>query len=180
KQSLFKTKHQIDLNRVWLHSNVQDSTVSEITSLTYFDHQRSLIIGWPLAENFLVEFDTKDIRDTWHERIQSNLDSWWKLNSSNTERVRVVIDQNQELDQNNNNSTPSFVIRKVFCIRPQDTVRDLIKKCIDTIHLQDSSVDNYILYVLNDVNLTSTTNHNLNHAVNSSLQSNQTQLIPLI
>ena len=41
-------------------------------------------------------------------------------------------------------------------------------------------MDNYILYVLNDVNLTSTTNHNLNHAVNSSLQSNQTQLIPLI
>ena len=71
KQSLFKTKHQIDLNRVWLHSNVQDSTVSEITSITYFDHQRSFIIGWPLAENFLVEFDTKDIRDTWHERIQS-------------------------------------------------------------------------------------------------------------
>lgn len=71
KQSLFKIKHQIDLNRVWLYSNIQDSTVSEITSLTYFDHQRSLIIGWPLAENFLVEFDTKDIRDTWHERIQS-------------------------------------------------------------------------------------------------------------
>ncbi|UJR32084.1 hypothetical protein I4U23_019552 [Adineta vaga] len=180
KQSLFKIKHRIDLHRIWLHTNFLDSIASEITSLTYYDHSRSLILGWPLAENFLVEFDTKDIRNTWHGRIQSILNSWWELNCSNTEHVRIVIDQNQESDQNNNTNTTSFVIRKVIGIRPQETVRDLIKKCIDTSHLQDSSVDNYVLYALNDVNLTSTTNPNLSQAINSSLQSNQTQLIPLI
>ncbi len=71
KQSLFKVKHQIDLNRIWLYSNINDSLASEITSLNYYDHHRTLIIGWPLAENFLVEFDTNDIRDLWYERIQT-------------------------------------------------------------------------------------------------------------
>lgn len=70
KQSLFKVKHRIDLNRVWLYPKLNDSIASEITSLTYYDNQRSLIIGWPLAENFLVEFDSKAIRDIWYERIQ--------------------------------------------------------------------------------------------------------------
>ncbi|CAF4879154.1 unnamed protein product, partial [Rotaria socialis] len=32
---------------------------------------RSLIIGWPLAENFIVEFDTKSIREIWKQRIES-------------------------------------------------------------------------------------------------------------
>jgi hypothetical protein len=71
KQSLFKIKHQIDLNRIWLYTNINDSIASEITSLTYYDYHRACIIGWPLAENFIVEFDTKDIRDVWYERIQS-------------------------------------------------------------------------------------------------------------
>jgi hypothetical protein len=71
KQSSFKIKHRIDLNRIWLSTNLNDSITSEITSLTYFDHNRTFIIGWPLAENFIVEFDTKNIRDSWNERIQS-------------------------------------------------------------------------------------------------------------
>jgi len=74
KQSFFKIKHRIDLNRVWLYTNIQnlnDPFASEITSLTYYDYHRAFIIGWPLAENFIVEFDTKDIKNTWHERIQS-------------------------------------------------------------------------------------------------------------
>jgi hypothetical protein len=71
KQPLFKVKHQIDLNRIWLYSNLTDSLVLEITSLTYYDHLRTFIIGWPLAENFLIEFDTKDIRGVWYERIQT-------------------------------------------------------------------------------------------------------------
>jgi hypothetical protein len=74
------------------------------------------------------------------------------MNSSAIEHVRIVIDQNQESDQNNN--TTSFLIvrfikndknkplkiiffqRKVISIRPQETVRDLIKKCIDTSYLR--------------------------------------------
>jgi hypothetical protein len=71
KQSSFKIKHRIDLNRVWLYTNFNDSITSEITSLTYYDQHRALIIGWPLAENFIAEFDTKHIRDIWNERIQS-------------------------------------------------------------------------------------------------------------
>ncbi len=78
----------------------------------------------------------------------------------------------------------------MISIRPQETVRDLIKKCIDTSHLRvckrkfllvylficikDSSVDNYILYALNE------TTNNINPTINSSPQLNQTQLIPLI
>lgn len=79
----------------------------------------------------------------------------------------------------------------MISIRPQDTVRDLIKKCIDTSHLQvrptarsrsrhtrlrpfiraqNSSVDDYVLYVLNDAA----------PAINPPLQANPTQLIPLI
>ncbi|CAF3276724.1 unnamed protein product [Rotaria sp. Silwood2] len=181
KQSLLKIKHRINLNRIWLYTdieNINESIISEITSLTYYDYHRTLIIGWPLGENFLVEFDTKDIRDIWYKRIQSTLNFWWQLNSSNIEHVRVVIEQNQEYDLNNNNTT-SLLIRKVISIRPQETVRDLIKKCIDTCHLRDSCVDNYILFVLNDSNIISITN-NTNQLVNSSLQSNQVQLIPLI
>ncbi|CAF3965102.1 unnamed protein product [Rotaria sordida] len=177
KQSLLKIKHRIDLNRLWLYTNIEninESIISEITSLTYYDYHRTLIIGWPLVENFLVEFDTKDIRDIWYKRIQSTLNFWWQLNSLNIEHVRIVIDQNQEYDQNNN--TTSFLIRKVISIQPQETVRDLIKKCIDACHLRDSCVDNYILFVLNDSNIIS----NTNQLVNSSLQSNQIQLIPLI
>ncbi|CAF3798494.1 unnamed protein product [Adineta steineri] len=186
KQSLFRIKHRININRLWLYTELNDYISSEITSLTYYDHQRTFIIGWPLVENFLVEFDTKDIKNIWHERIQSALNIWQQLNTSNVEHVRVLIDQNQEPDQNNNNTTTLFVIRKVISIRPQETVRDLIKKCIDTSHLQDSSIDNYVLYVLNDANITSNTNNNnnnnnnMNQGMNSSLQLNQTQLIPLI
>lgn len=36
------------------------------------------------------------------------LRSWWQLNDSNIEHVRIVIDQNYESDQNNN--TASFLI----------------------------------------------------------------------
>lgn len=71
KQSLLKIKHQIDLNRIWLYTNINDSIASEITTLTYYEPHRTFLIGWPLAENFLVEFDTKDIKDLWSERIQS-------------------------------------------------------------------------------------------------------------
>lgn len=41
-------------------------------------------------------------------------------------------------------------------------------------------MDNYILYVLNDINIPSNTNNNINQAISSSSPSNQTQLIPLI
>jgi hypothetical protein len=68
---LFKIKYRIDLNRIWLYTNFNDNIVSEITSLNYYDSHRSVIIGWPLAENFIVEFDTKSIRDIWKERIES-------------------------------------------------------------------------------------------------------------
>jgi hypothetical protein len=71
KLSLFKIKHQIDLNRIWLYANINDSIASEISSLTYYDYTRAFIIGWPLAENFIVEFDTKDIKDVWYDRMQS-------------------------------------------------------------------------------------------------------------
>jgi hypothetical protein len=71
RQFLFKIKQRIDLNRLWLYTNLNDSIVSDITSLNYYDQQRSMIIGWPLAENFIVEFDTKSIRDIWKERIES-------------------------------------------------------------------------------------------------------------
>ena len=64
-------KERIDLTRLWLCSHVQDSIASEITSLTYYDAQRSIILGWPLAENFVVEFETKSIRDLWKERFES-------------------------------------------------------------------------------------------------------------
>ena len=37
-------------------------------------------------------------------------------------------------------------------------------------------MDNYVLYVVNDLNAVS----NMNQAINSSLQTNQTPLIPLI
>ncbi|CAF1581616.1 unnamed protein product [Rotaria magnacalcarata] len=183
KRSLLKIKYRIDLNRVWLYTNIEnlnESIVSEITPLTYYDYHRTLILGWPLVENFLVEFDSKDIRDIWYTRIQSNLNFWWQLNNSNFEHVRIVIDQNQECDQNNN--TTSFLIRKVINIRPQETVRDLIKKCIDACHLRDACVDNYILFALNDSSTMSSTQSsiNINQLVNSSPQSNQTQLIPLI
>lgn len=74
KQLLSKIKFRIDLNRVWLYKdieNINESIISEITSVNYYDYQRTLILGWPLVENFLVEFDTKDIRDIWYKRIQS-------------------------------------------------------------------------------------------------------------
>lgn len=164
KQQLYKIKHRIDLNRLWLVQNISETIISDITTLTYFDQQRICILGWPLAENFLIEFNSKDIRDIWCERIQSTLNSWWNMNLTVIEHVRVFIDQNQESDSNSTNQINSFIIRKVIAVRPQDTVRDLIKKCIDTSHLRDSSVDNYILYVVND----------------SNSPTNQTQLIPLI
>lgn len=74
KHSLLKIKHRIDLNRVWIYTNIEtinELILSEITSLTYYDYHRSLIIGWPLVENFLVEFDTKELRDAWYKRIHS-------------------------------------------------------------------------------------------------------------
>lgn len=71
KQQLHKIKHRIDLNRLWLIQNFNESIINEITTLTYFDQQRICILGWPLAENFLIEFNSKDIRDIWCERIQS-------------------------------------------------------------------------------------------------------------
>ncbi|CAF5113759.1 unnamed protein product [Rotaria magnacalcarata] len=101
------------------------------------------------------------------------LRSWWQLNDSNIEHVRIVIDQNYESDQNNN--TASFLIRKVIGIRPQETVHDLIKKCIEAFHLQDPSVDSYVLFATNNQsNPTTHTNPN------SSSQSTQITNIPLI
>lgn len=74
KQSLLKVKQCIDIYSIWFIENLQhfhDPTALEITSLTYFDAQRSAILGWPLAENYLVEFDSSTIRETWLERIRS-------------------------------------------------------------------------------------------------------------
>lgn len=74
KQALLKIKYRLDVNRLWLYTNLQhfhDPLAYEITSLTYYDSQRSFILGWPVAENILVEFDTKTIRDLWTDRIQS-------------------------------------------------------------------------------------------------------------
>lgn len=91
-----------------------------------------------------------------------------------------------------------FLQRKVIGIRPQDTVRDLIKKCIDTSYLrvgdinlsfnlkwrrcsslnhQDPVVDNYVLYVINDLHSSSNTHSPMN---SSSSQLNSSSLIPLI
>ena len=71
-------KQRIELSRVWLSTHLQNTndgtptaTALEITSLSYYDCHRSLVIGWPLAENFIVEFDSKSIRDIWQERIES-------------------------------------------------------------------------------------------------------------
>jgi hypothetical protein len=46
------------------------------------------------------------------------LSFWWQINSSNIEHVRVVIDQNQESDQNNN--TTSFVIVSLMTFIKQE------------------------------------------------------------
>ena len=73
KQSILKIKERLDLHRLWLWTNLQsfhDPIVTDITSLTYYDASRSIILGWPLAENYLVEFDSQSIRDRWIERIQ--------------------------------------------------------------------------------------------------------------
>ncbi|CAF4422348.1 unnamed protein product [Rotaria sp. Silwood2] len=172
RQSLFKIKHRIDLNCIWLYKNLYDSIASEITSLNYYDSQRSLIIGWPLAENFIVEFDTKSIRDIWKQRIESTLYTWWQSNDSNIEHVRIVIDQNYESDQNNN--TASFLI-VLISIRPQETVQDLIKKCIEAFHLRDPLVDSYVLFVTNNQS-----NSTVHTNPNSFSQSTQITNIPLI
>ena len=71
RQFLFKLKHRIDLNRLWFDTNISEHIASEITSLNYYDFNRSMLIGWPLAENFIVEFDTKSLRDSWKERLES-------------------------------------------------------------------------------------------------------------
>ena len=74
KQSIFKIKQRIDVHLIWFYANLKhfhDPHALEITSLTYFDSQRSIILGWPLAENYVVEFDSSTIRDLWIERIQS-------------------------------------------------------------------------------------------------------------
>ncbi|CAF1048178.1 unnamed protein product [Rotaria sp. Silwood1] len=173
RQSLFKIKHRINLNSIWLYTYLNDNISSDITSLNYYDIHRSLIIGWPLAENFIVEFDTKSIRDIWKQRIESTLHTWWQSNRSNIEHVRIVIDQNYESDQNNN--TASFLIRKVIGIRPQETVQDLIKKCIEAFHLRDPLVDNYILFVTNNQS-----NSTIHTNPNSFSQSTQITNIPLI
>ena len=71
RQTLFKIKQRIDLNRIWLYTDRTDGLAAEITSLNYYDSYRSLIIGWPLAENYVVEFDTKNTREIWQQRIES-------------------------------------------------------------------------------------------------------------
>ena len=71
RQSLYKVKQRIDVNRLWISADVTSPCVSEITSLTDYDASRSLLLGWPLVENFLIEFETKSVRDMWKERIQS-------------------------------------------------------------------------------------------------------------
>ncbi|CAF1289395.1 unnamed protein product [Rotaria sordida] len=177
RQGLFKIKHRIDLNCIWLYKNFHDNIASEITSLNYYDPYRSLIIGWPLAENFIIEFDTKSIREIWKQRIESTLQTWWQSNHSNIEHVRIVIDQNYESDHNNNNNnnTASFLIRKVIGIRPQETVQDLIKKCIEAFHLRDPLVDSYVLFVTNNQS-----NPIVHTNPNSFSQSTQITNIPLI
>jgi hypothetical protein len=68
---LFKIKQRIDLNRVWLHTQFNDHVASEVTSLNYYDLHRSFILGWPFAENFVVEFEATSIRESWREHIES-------------------------------------------------------------------------------------------------------------
>lgn len=77
KQSFWKIKQRLDVNRLWFLTNLQsfhDPIVAEITSLTYYDASRSIVLGWPLAENFLVEFDNAVIRDQWIDRFQRFVD----------------------------------------------------------------------------------------------------------
>ena len=71
RQFLFKLKHRIDLNRIWFYTNIPENIAGEITSLNYYDPHRSMIIGWPLVENFIVEFESKALRDNWRDRFDS-------------------------------------------------------------------------------------------------------------
>lgn len=71
RQFLFKLKHRIDIQRIWFDANISENLASDITSLNDYDVNRSMIIGWPLAENFIVEFDTKSLRDSWKDRFDS-------------------------------------------------------------------------------------------------------------
>jgi len=110
RQILFKLKHRFDLSQIWLTDQLSEQIVSEITSLTYYDSQRSLILGWPLADNYLVEFENQTQRNLWKERLQSKLRIYWHLNENHLEHVRIVIDQNySQLESNQQNST-SFLI----------------------------------------------------------------------
>lgn len=109
RQILFKLKYRLDLSQIWLADQLTEQIISEITSLTYYDSQRSLILGWPLADNYLIEFENQIQRNLWKERLQSKLNIYWHLNENHVEHVRVVIDQNYSQIDRNNNST-SFLI----------------------------------------------------------------------
>lgn len=70
RQSSLKIKERLDLSSIWFQCDFEESIGLEISSLTYYDPSKSMIIGWPLTENFIVEFQTKSLRDTWKDRFQ--------------------------------------------------------------------------------------------------------------
>lgn len=71
RQSLVKIKEIVEIDEFWFDDEIRSSTVNELNCLGQFDSTRSLVIGWPPAENFLVEFSDKATRDIWKERFQS-------------------------------------------------------------------------------------------------------------
>ena len=70
RQSSLKIKQRLDLTTIWFQSDFDESLGSEISSLNFYDASRSLLLGWPSAENFIVEFQTKALRETWKDRFQ--------------------------------------------------------------------------------------------------------------
>ncbi|CAF0734403.1 unnamed protein product [Didymodactylos carnosus] len=171
----FKIKHRIELSRLWLSEDIQNpdgtpsSAALSITTLAFYDMQKTIIIGWPII-NYVAEFDTKQTKDLWFQTLNSFLQLSWQLNNYLIERCRIVVVRNYEQDQNN--SSTSVLIRKIIGISPSETTRDVIQKCIDAFHLEDLVIDNYVLLV----NCISTTNNHHNGTMNS-ITSNS---IPLI
>ena len=70
RQSNLKIQERLDLTTIWFQSDFDESLGSEISSANFYDASRSLVLGWPSAENFIVEFQSKALRETWKERFQ--------------------------------------------------------------------------------------------------------------
>ncbi|CAF1505666.1 unnamed protein product, partial [Didymodactylos carnosus] len=80
------------------------------------------------------EFETKEMKDLWFQRLNSLL-------QSSIERCRIVVDYNYVDDQNG--TLKSCLIRKIIGISPNETTRNVIN--IDVFHLKDLVIDNYVL-----------------------------------